>query len=286
MFRNKVSMPALRKKTVLSTILLALALFPGCGATKSYTATEQLLMSDAVDATVAKLDFRYLANRKVYLDATYLKTVKSPLLIDSDYVISSLRQQMLAAGVLLVEGREEADIVAEARMGALGIDGHNIIFGVPASNALSSASSAIAGTPLLPPLPEISFARREAKSGAAKLAVFAYDRTSREPVWQSGVARSTSTAKDMWFMGIGPFQHGTIYDGTQFAGGDIMGEIAEKGPDPVRDSKSYAKYLSEQHYERLSDFDLHSIVTEDAGHSEVAGDQIDGEVLTASASSE
>ena len=140
----------------------------GCGTTKSYTATEQLLMSDAVDATVAKLDFEPLTAKKVYLDTTFLKTQKSPLLIDSDYVISSLRQQMMAAGVQLVENREEADLIAEARMGALGLDGHNVTYGLPASNILATATSAFSSAPAIPSIPEISFARRDAKSGAAK----------------------------------------------------------------------------------------------------------------------
>ncbi|MCA9131043.1 MAG: hypothetical protein KDB22_28360, partial [Planctomycetales bacterium] len=68
----------------LVCLLLALA---GCGTTKSYTATEQLLLSDAVDATIAKLDCRPLTGQKVYLDVTYLKTQRTPLLVDADYVI-------------------------------------------------------------------------------------------------------------------------------------------------------------------------------------------------------
>jgi len=55
--------------------------------------------------------------------------------------------------------------------------------------------------------------------GAAKVAVFAYKRTTHEPYWQSGIARSSSTSRDTWFLGIGPWQAGTIYEGTRFAGG-------------------------------------------------------------------
>lgn len=195
-----------------------LLLVCGCGATKSSVATDQLLMSDAVDATVAQLDFSPLASRRVYLDVSFLKTQKTSILVDSDYAISSLRQQMMSDGVLLVETREEADLIAEARMGALGIDGHNVVYGLPASNVLSSASNALTGSSMIPSIPELSVARREAKSGAAKLAVFAYDRQTRQPYWQSGIARSASNARDTWFLGIGPWQSGTIYNGTRFAG--------------------------------------------------------------------
>lgn len=237
---------------------VALLLFAsGCGATKSYTATDQLLMSDAVDATVAKLDFSPLTGRRVYLDATYLKTQKSSLLIDSDYVISSLRQQMVGSGVLLVETREESDLVAEARIGALGLDGHNVTYGLPASSALASASSVFTNTPILPAIPEISFARHEAKSGAAKLAVFAYERESRQPVWQSGIAKSSSSARDTWVLGAGPWQRGTIYERTRFAGRELAGVDLHADDDPmsdenIRKSAAFAAYHHQRTFERLN----------------------------------
>ncbi len=224
-------------------LYLSMLALCGCGTTKSYTATEQLLVSDAVDATVAKLDFSPLAGRKVYLDATYLKTQKSAQLIDSDYVISSLRQQMVGSAVQLVESREESDLVAEARMGALGLDGHNVIYGIPASSALANASSALTNTPALPILPEIAFARHEAKSGAAKIAVFAYDRVTREPYWQSGIAKSASNARDTWVLGVGPWQRGTIYDRTRFAGTAVTGvDLLDTGDKDIRKSAAFQAY--------------------------------------------
>ncbi|MFY7877891.1 MAG: DUF6655 family protein [Pirellula sp.] len=198
----------------------------GCGATKSFTATEQLLMSDAVDSTIAKMDFRALGGHKVFLDTTYvvgagkvIPGVAMPInLINSDYVISALRQQLTAAGCMLVDNREAAEIICEARCGALGTDGHTVTYGIPANNFLNSASSVIPGTPTLPSIPELSVAKREMKSAAAKVSVFAYDRETREPLWQSGIAQAGSSARDTWILGIGPLQYGTIYKGTRFAG--------------------------------------------------------------------
>ena len=221
----------------------------GCGTTKSTVATEQLLMSDAVDATIAKLDFSPLASKKVFLDSTYLKTAKGPLLIDSDYVISSLRQQMVGAGVLLVENREDCDLIAEARLGALGLDGHNVIYGLPASNGLSAATSALTNTPIIPTIPELALARNEAKSAAAKVAVFAYDRVTRQPYWQSGIAKSTSNAHDSWLLGVGPWQKGTIYDRTRFAGSVVNGgqplEIEDR---KIRQSAEFQAYRRSRLY--------------------------------------
>ena len=198
----------------------------GCGATKSFTATEQLLMSDAVDSTIAKMDFRAIGGHKVFLDTTYvvgagkvIPGVAMPInLINSDYVISALRQQLTAAGCMLVDTRDAAEIICEARCGALGTDGHTVTYGIPANNFLNSASSVSPGTPTLPSIPELSVAKREMKSAAAKVSVFAYDRETREPLWQSGIAQAGSSARDTWILGIGPLQYGNIYKGTRFAG--------------------------------------------------------------------
>ncbi len=246
MYEQKNEIYRLTKTLAFLLGMLSIAL-GGCGTTKSFTATEQLLMSDAVDTTVSQIDFSPLSDRRVYLDTTYLKTIKSPLLIDSDYVISSLRQQMLGASVLLVESREQADVVAEARLGALGMDGHSVTYGLPASTALSTATSVFSNTPLLPPIPEVSLAKHEEKLGAAKLAVFAYERETREPVWQSGIAKSSSSAKDTWVLGVGPWQRGTIYDGTRFAGQELEGPslLGKSGEESVREmqqSDAFAAY--------------------------------------------
>jgi hypothetical protein len=206
-------------------------LFVGCGTTKSYTATEQLLMSDAVDSTISKIDFRPIAGKKVYLDTTYIQGsgkvvpgVAMPVnLVTADYVISGIRQQMLAAGCNLVEKREDAELICEARCGALGTDGHSVIYGIPASNGLSGVGTIVTGAPSIPAIPEISLAKRELKSAAGKIACFAYTRETHEPVWQSGIAQAGSNARDTWFMGIGPWQYGTIYRGTRFAGKRIKG---------------------------------------------------------------
>ncbi len=231
-----------------------LAAMLGCGTTRSYTATEQLLMSDAVDATVSKIDFSPLAGKKVFLDTSYMKMMKAPnILLDTDYVASSIRQQMVADSVCLVDSRDEAELIAEARLGTMGLDGHSVTYGVPASNALSGASM-LTGNPM-PALPELSLGRREAKLGAAKVAVFAYKRVTREPYWQSGISRASSTARDTWFLGIGPWQEGTIYEGTRFAGtrtsrtpGVPNNRIPPRGPafEDFRGTRLFAAALEEQ----------------------------------------
>lgn len=197
----------------------------GCGTTKFSVATEQLVLSDAVDSAVAKLDFTPLQGQKVFLDTQFIKDYKGVGFVNADYVVGSLRQQLVAAGVLLQKTEESADFVLEGRIGALGTDAHEVIYGVPATGALNDAATAIStfsNAPKVPGIPELALAKRSNSVAAAKLAVFAYEKESRERVWQSGLVLSRSTAKDLWLFGAGPFQRGTIHEGkVRFAGSKL-----------------------------------------------------------------
>ncbi|WP_437226302.1 DUF6655 family protein [Planctomicrobium sp. SH661] len=212
-------------------LVCGIACLQGCGTTKSNTATEQLLNSDAVDASVAKIDFTPLKGQLVYFDTKYMVNHKGVGFVTAEYVISSLRQQMMAAGLLLQEKPEDADYIVEGRIGTLGTDSHELVYGVPSSSlsAAATAASALSGVPAAPTIPEMSVARRNAQAGAAKIGVFAYDRESREAIWQSGISVARSTARDVWVFGVGPFQRGTIYNGkTRFAGESQDAPIASK----------------------------------------------------------
>jgi hypothetical protein len=117
-------------------------------------------------------------------------------------VVSSLRQHLLASGCLLQEERAQATYVVEARSGGIGTDRYQVLLGVPEMNV----PSLMPGQPTL--IPEIPLAKRTDQKGVAKLAVFAYNRRTGRPVWQSGVVRMVSTAKDTWLLGAGPFRRG------------------------------------------------------------------------------
>ena len=197
------------------------ALICGCGTTTQRVATEQLLISDAVDRAIERIDFRAIANRSVYLDVQYLAGIKGSGAVNGNYIISSIRQQLLAANCRIRENRQEADVIVEPRVGALGTDGHEVTYGIPQTNALSTAASVLANAPLLPSIPEVSVGRSNAQAGMAKIVVFAYDRESRQPIWQSGISKAESTSKSTWLFGAGPFQRGSIYDGVRFAGEEI-----------------------------------------------------------------
>ncbi len=206
-----------------ATLLLLVLLFGcwGCGTTKSQRATEQLLVSDAVDRAIGEIDFAAIAGRTVYLDTQYLQPIKGIEFVNANYIVSAMRQQMVAAGCRLQDSRDNAEVVVEARVGALGTDSHDVIYGVPASSSLSTAASLVPNAPPIPIIPEISLAKRSDKIGAAKVSVFAYDRETRQAIWQSGIAVARSNAKDTWVLGAGPYQSGTIYNRARLLGREI-----------------------------------------------------------------
>jgi hypothetical protein len=192
-------------------LLMSVLVTAGCGTTRmtdtQRTATEQLLVSHAVDQAVSAIDFRVLAGKPVFFDPQYLDGV-----VDRGYIVSSLRQQLLAAGCLLQEDRTKATYVVEVRSGGIGTNRHALLIGVPQM----SVPALIPGQPSQ--IPEIPLAKKTDQEGIAKIAVFAYNRKSGQPVWQSGVVQAMSSSKDTWLLGAGPFQNGTIRKSTAFAG--------------------------------------------------------------------
>ncbi len=123
-----------RQWMVLLLAMLSGLLLSGCGKTIRSDATEQLILSDAVDRSVRNIDFSPLSGRDCFLDTTYLKTTKSPTFVNADYLTSSLRNQALAAGCHLVEKETEAELIIEPRVGTLGADIHDVTYGIPSNN--------------------------------------------------------------------------------------------------------------------------------------------------------
>jgi len=192
----------------------------GCGTTTKRVATEQLLISNAIDEAVAEIDFSSLSGQRVFLDTTYIKADKSAGFVNTNYITSALRHQLTAAGCQIFDSQDEVEIILEPRVGAMGTDGHKVTYGIPKTGGLTAATALLSSSPIAA-LPEISFAQTDAQSGIAKVVVFAYDRQTRHPLWQSGMAKAESNCTSTWVLGAGPFQKGSVYDTTRFAGREL-----------------------------------------------------------------
>src|SRR5881392_478318 len=110
---------------------LLLPLVAGCGINKSRLATEQLVVSDAVDKAVAAIDFSPLSGKKVFFDTQFLDGVNMGINGNVKYVSSALRQQMMAYDLRLQEKADTADYIVEGRVGVLANDGYEVTYGIP-----------------------------------------------------------------------------------------------------------------------------------------------------------
>ncbi len=196
------------------TIAVIAALATGCGTTRTTdttrAASEMMLVSQAIDNAVARLDLAELQGRPVFLDTQYLDGV-----VDKGYLISSLRQHLLAHGAILMEERKQATYVVEPRSGGVGTDKHSLLIGTPQM----AIPAVVPGIPSQ--IPEIALVKRTDQKGIAKLAVFAYNRQTGRALWQSGLVEANSTLKDTWVFGAGPISRGSIRAHTELAGEEL-----------------------------------------------------------------
>jgi hypothetical protein len=211
--------------TLVLAVLLWLA--GGCGTVRTTdttrTATEQLLLTNAWDTALQKVDFRPLTGVPVYLDTTNLNAT-----VDQGWIVSSIRQAMLQQGVLLRAKPEQAQWIVEPRVGAYGTNDYSLLIGVPQTTVPGTLAGLPQGT-----IPEIPLAKRSEQQAIAKLALFAYDRASGQIVWNSGTVLDVANAKDVYVAGLGPIQSGSIRGGTEFVGIKIpLTAEAAAGSDP------------------------------------------------------
>ena len=203
------------RKRRQAAVALAACLFcvveSGCGSTRTTgtarTGTEQLLLTNAWDKALSKVDFRPLTGVPVYLDTA------NATAIDQGWVVSSLREAMLTQGVLLREKRETAQFIVEARIGAYGTDDDDFLVGIKQTTIPATVTGIPTGT-----IPELPLFKRTRQQAVAKLALFAYDRASGQMVWRSGTMLDSSDNKDVFVGGFGPINSGSIRDGAEVAG--------------------------------------------------------------------
>lgn len=204
--------PRLEKKRSFLIVACALTLLPGCGTTKfsdtSRTATEQLLISSAMEDLVDQYDYSRLAGLTVFV-----KTANSTT--DGDYLKSLIRQQLAANGALIKDEEASADYIVEVAPGAVGTNRYELMYGIPettipAIGTLTTATS----------IPEFALIKRTDQKAQIKLRMWAYNRTTGAIIWQSGINTKSSQIRDRWIFGAGPFTTATYDAAGLRLGGD------------------------------------------------------------------
>jgi hypothetical protein len=177
--------------------LALLALVAGCASASTSntarTATEQLLLSSAVDQSLDKIDFQPLRGQNVFLEEKYVDCV------DKQYIIASIRHRILRSGAHLVEKADAADLVLEPRSGGVGTTVSSSFIGMPAVSLPGMLS-----------IPEIKLFTKSNQSGYAKLGIASYDPKTRESRGQGGMTVAQANDNNYYFAGVGPWQSGTL----------------------------------------------------------------------------
>ena len=202
----------LSKGRDLLTVAIALSLISGCGTTKfsdtSRTATEQLLISSAMEDLVDQYDYSRLAGLKVFVKSANSTT-------DGDYLKSLVRQQLGANGAFVKDDEAQADYIVEVAPGAVGTNRYELMYGVP-----ETTIPAIGGMTTATSIPEFALVKRTDQKAQVKLRMWAYNKTTGAIIWQSGIMTKSSQIRDRWIFGAGPFTTAT-YDNTGLRlGGD------------------------------------------------------------------
>ncbi len=157
------------------------------------TGTEQLLISNAIDQALDKVDFGAFSGEKIALEEKYLDAV------DKSYLMSSIRHRLAYYGATVVSDAKEADIILEARSGAVGTDNSETFYGVPEVVLPGMLS-----------LPEMKLITRSQQRGTAKIGIVAYDAKTHRMLGAGGVSLAVSDLNSWNFMGVGPYKSGTV----------------------------------------------------------------------------
>lgn len=170
-----------------------------CGCSSSQTSntartsTEQLLISNAIDQALDKVNFTTFTGSKVFLQEKYIDSV------DKNYLVASVRHRLLTAGAVLVDSVDDSEVVVEVRSGAVGTTGSESFIGFPEF-----------GIPGMLALPEVRLAERKRQHGIAKIGIVAYDPKTGAALGQGGVSLARAEDNNWFIGGMGPVQTGSL----------------------------------------------------------------------------
>jgi hypothetical protein len=169
-------MKASRINSVLC-LAAAAALGAGCSSVNvtepKRSAIEMLLLSTAADEALQDIDLSSLEGKKVFLEEKYFDSLDKP------YVLGLIRDAISSQGGLLMADAEDAEVIVEARAGALSTDSADTLVGIPKM----PVPIPLSGTLVIPEAPIYKSNRYDA---VAKIALLAYDNNSRAHLFSTG----------------------------------------------------------------------------------------------------
>ncbi len=232
----------------LLPLALATAPLVGCGTTKfsdtGRTATEQLLISSAMEDVVDEYDYSRLAGLKVHIKIANSTT-------DSEYLKSLIRQQLAANGAFVRDAEDDADYILEVAPGAVGTNRYELMYGIP------ETSIPAIGTLAATSIPEFALIKRTDQKAQVKLNMWAYNKTTGAIIWQSGLKTKSSNIRDRWIFGAGPFTDASYDEAGMRLGADetvlpsTLGERISEDEKPTISAGAVYQELDAAALERL-----------------------------------
>jgi hypothetical protein len=150
----------------LMALILAMLALGACTTVRESspqrTATEQLLISTAVDRAIAQVNLKIPTGTKVFVDSEQLDGT------DGKYAAGEMKDRLLRNGANLVNDKGKADAVVEVRAGALSIDDKQTLVGIDTFEAPIPFAGQAAK------IPQIALYKDSVRQGVAKIAAFGY----------------------------------------------------------------------------------------------------------------
>ncbi|MEZ5832031.1 MAG: DUF6655 family protein [Dongiaceae bacterium] len=138
------------------------------------TATEQLLISTAVDRAMEQMTLDIPTGTKVFVAADQLEGS------DGKYAAGAMKERLLQRGANLVDDRGKADVVVDMRAGALSIDDRQTLIGIDTFDVPVPFAGQAAK------IPQIALYKDKERLGVAKIVAFGYSATDGKLVDVSG----------------------------------------------------------------------------------------------------
>lgn len=152
-----------------------------------------MLLSNAVDQSLDKVDFTPLYGQRVLVEDKYLDCV------DKGYLVGSVRHRIMRAGGTLAATADDSDVVMELRSGGVGTDTSESFVGLPEITL-----------PGMLTIPEVRLTERKTQNGYSKLGMVIYDAKSRQVLGDGGMSMAQADDSNWYVFGMGPWQNGSL----------------------------------------------------------------------------
>jgi hypothetical protein len=154
------------------------------------TATEQLLITRAVDDAVEKMDVSFVSGARIFVDTSYVDQARDRNVQFARYMMAAVRDRLLHGGALLSDNRAAADVIVELRSGGQSVDHNTLFIGIPSIPLpLFLLAPTTANTITFP---ELALFKRDRQTGVAKLAITAYRQSTGALAGSSGPSFGSS----------------------------------------------------------------------------------------------